>query len=178
MNTLSNEALYSLMTTLPSNSDSYNRGLEILTTSLTPIILSLSRSYYRLLSWTPDDAIQEGRILLWQLIKKGKYKPTAPFHNYFAGCYKRILSRMREDLVMHNPVFTAYLYNNILSLLLNGEEEKTVSVAAFKTEYIEQQRTKARERSQRRYEARLGRTVQRKRELTPEERAARKERDV
>ena len=182
MNTLTNEALYSLMTTLPSNSDSYNRGLEILTTRLTPITLSLSRGYYRLLSWTPDDAIQEGRILLWQLVKKGKYKPTAPFHHYFSGCYKILLRHKCEDLVMHNPVLTGSLHNNTLSQLLNGEKDNTVSVSAFKAEYIEKQRTKACERSRRWYEARQGRTVQRKRELTPEEQqarlAARKKRDV
>lgn len=45
---------------------------------LRPIIINASHGFLHTLSWTLDDAIQEARILIWQLVKKHRYRPTEP----------------------------------------------------------------------------------------------------
>ena len=97
---LSNEALYAALST---NRSLLDEGLEILTYRLKPIIFSSSRGYLPVLSWDYSDALQEARILLWQLITQKRYRPGIPFHNFFAHCYSNRLNKLYRDFLLRNP---------------------------------------------------------------------------
>lgn len=69
---MTNEQIYADMV---ENRISLDLGIETLVQHLRPIIINASRGFIRVLSWTWDDALQEARILLWELVEKRRFRP-------------------------------------------------------------------------------------------------------
>ena len=166
---LSNEALYAALCT---NRSLLDEGLEILTYRLKPIIISSSRGYLPVLSWDYSDALQEARILLWQLISLRRYKNNSavPFHNFFAHCFSNRLNKLYRDFLLRNPAPAG-------SVMVGYSAHKplVVGVVAFKAGYIEKYRAAQAARSRRLYDKKLaeqGRT--RQPVLSDEEKVARR----
>ena len=97
---LSNEALYE---SLVANTALLDEGVALLVHRLKSIIINESRGYLPVLSWDFSDALQEARILLWQLITQNRYRPGVPFHNFFAHCYSNRLNKLYRDCVFTQP---------------------------------------------------------------------------
>lgn len=166
---LSNEDLYEALST---NTFFLDEGLEILTYRLKPIIISSSRGYLPVLSWDLSDALQEARILLWQLITQNSFKSDGKvlFHNFFAHCYSNRLNKLYRDFLLRNPAACG-------SVQMGWEAHKplVVGVVDFKAEYIEKYRAAQAERSRKLYDKKLAEQGRnRQPELTKTEREARR----
>ena len=160
------EALYEV---LMANTSLLNEGLEQLVHRLRPIIISASRGYLRVLSWDYSDAIQEARILLWELISRQRYRGGVPFHNFFAKCYSNRLNKLYRDCLLRNPASVG-----TVQMGWEAHEPVIVGVVGFNEEYIERYRAAQAERNRKLYDKRLAEQGKKRQPiLTAEERAVR-----
>ena len=168
LETLTNEALYA---SLVANEMPLSEGLEILVQRLRPIIFNIARDYLSILSWDDSDALQEARILLWQLVIKHRYKPGAPFHTFFSRCYRNRLNNLYRDYLLRNPVRCGSV-----TLGWEGHQPIIVGVVKFNSDYVERYRAAQSVRNRRLYEKRRAAAGKKPREvLTGDQKAARKE---
>ena len=91
--------LISTLIKTPSDSST----LELLTQMLRPIILSEALKYRTSLPYDTDDYIQEGRILIWKIALRGKYR-RGSFKRYFGRAIRYRLSNVFRDYVLRNYV--------------------------------------------------------------------------
>lgn len=165
-----NEQIYADMV---ENRISLDEGIETLVQHLRPIIINASRGFLRVLSWTWDDALQEARILLWELVEKRRFRPTEGkrgFHNFFAHCFSNRLNKLYRDTLLRNPVIVGSH-----KVGYAAHEEVRVDILSFQETYIHGYKAAQAERNRRLYDKRLvaeGRTRQPR--LSEEEREARK----
>ena len=172
---MTNEQIY---TCLVDNTMPLDVGIAELASRLRPIIINASRGFLRVLSWTLDDALQEARILLWQLVEKRRYQPTegkrggqVAFHNFFAHCFQNRLNHLYRDMLMKNPVPVGSR-----SIGYAAHEEVRVGVVAFDETYITTYKAAQAERNRRLYDKRLAdQDKERMPVLTEAEREARRE---
>ena len=167
LETLTNEALYA---SLVANEMPLSEGLEILVQRLRPIIFNIARDYLSILSWGLSDALQEARILLWQLVIKRRYKPGAPFHTFFSRCYRNRLNNLYRDYLLRNPVTAGAAI-----IGWEGHEAVIMGVVKFNGDYISRYRAVQSVRNRRLYEKKRAAAGKKPREvLTEDQRAARK----
>lgn len=104
LNELSNELLYFLISN-PLTESSYmiDEGLRILTWRLRPMMLDVAGPWCGSLGWTADDIVQEGRILLWELVGKRCFVPRITFKRYFKTCYRNRICNIYRKGMRHNP---------------------------------------------------------------------------
>ena len=99
--------------------------------------------------WDDSDALQEARILLWQLVIKHRYKPGAPFHTFFSRCYRNRLNNLYRDYLLRNPVRCGSV-----TLGWEGHQPIIVGVVKFNSDYVERYRAAQSVRNRRLYEKR------------------------
>ena len=172
---MTNEQIYADMV---ENRITLDQGIEALVLHLRPIIINTSRGFLRVLSWTWDDALQEARILLWELVEKRRFRPTegkrggqVAFHNFFSHCFSNRLSKIYRDTLLRNPVIVGSH-----KVGYAAHEEVRIGVVAFDEVYITTYKAAQAERNRRLYDKRLaaeGRS--RQPILTEKERAERRE---
>ena len=167
---MTNEQIYADMV---ENRISLDQGIETLVQHLRPIVINASRGFLRVLSWTWDDALQEARILLWELVEKRRFRPTEGkrgFHNFFARCFSNRLNKLYRDTLLRNPIIIGSH-----KVGYAAHEEVRVGVVAFDEAYITTYKSAQAERNRRLYDKRLaaeGRARQPR--LSEEEREARR----
>ena len=76
---------------------------EELIRRMKPIIFGEAMAYRSQLPFDNDDYLQEGRIVLWEIIAKGTFKP-GNFRNFFISAMKFHLRHLYRDYVLHNLV--------------------------------------------------------------------------
>ena len=172
---MTNEQIYADMV---ENRITLDQGIEILVQHLRPIVINASRGFLRVFSWTWDDALQEARILLWELVEKRRFRPTegkrggqVAFHNFFAHCFSNRLNKLYRDTLLRNPVIVGSH-----KVGYTAHEEVRVGLVAFDEAYITTYKAAQAERNRRLYDKRLaaeGRS--RQPILTEEERAEKRE---
>ena len=172
---MTNEQIYADML---ENRISLDQGIETLVQHLRPIVINASWGFLRVLSWTWDDALQEARILLWELVEKMRFRPTegkrggqVAFHNFFAHCYSNRLNKLYRDTLLRNPVIVGSH-----KVGYAAHEEVRVDILSFQETYIQGYKAAQAERNRRLYDKRLaaeGRVRQPR--LSEEERAERRE---
>ena len=166
LETLTNEALYA---SLVANEMPLSEGLEILVQRLRPIIFNIARDYLSILSWDVSDALQEARILLWQLVIKHRYKPGAPLHTFFSRCYRNRLNNLYRDFLLRNPVGCGSV-----TMGWEGHEAVIMGVVKFNSEYVERYKAAQSVRNRRLYEKKRAAAGKKPREvLTEDQKAAR-----
>ena len=171
---MTNEQIYADMV---ENRITLDQGIEILVQHLRPIVINASRRFLRVFSWTWDDALQEARILLWELVEKRRFRPTegkrggqVAFHNFFAHCFSNRLNKLYRDTLLRNPVIVGSH-----KVGYTAHEEVRVGVVAFDEAYITTYKAAQAERNRRLYEKKRAAAGKKPREvLTEDQRAARK----
>lgn len=150
---MTNEQIYAYMI---ENRITLDEGIEALVQRLRPIIINASRGFLRV-SWTWDDALQEARILLWELVEKRRFRPTegkrggqVAFHNFFARCFSNRLNKLYRDTLLRNPV--PYGSQRIGYA---AHEEVRVDILSFQETYIQGYKAAQAERNRRLYDKRL-----------------------
>ena len=163
---LTNESLYA---SLVADTSLLDTALELLIQRLKPIIFNIARDYCSILSWTTDDALQEARILLWQLVIKHRYKPGAPFHTFFSRCYRNRLNNLYRDYLLRNPVRCGSV-----TMGWEGHEAVIMGVVKFNGDYISRYKAAQSVRNRRLYEKKRAAAGKTPREvLTEDQKAAR-----
>ena len=169
LETLTNEALYA---SLVANTLPLDPALELLIQRLKPIIFNIARDYCSILSWDDSDAFQEARILLWQLVKKNRYKPgsKAPFHTFFSRCYRNRLNNLYRDFLLRNPMGCGSV-----TMGWEGHEAVIMGVVKFHGEYVERYRAAQNVRNRKLYEKRRAAAGKTPREVLTEDQKAERE---
>lgn len=147
---MTNEQIYADMV---ENRISLDQGIEVLVHHLRPIIINASRGFLRVFSWTWDDALQEARILLWELVEKRCFRPTEGkrgFHNFFAHCFSNRLNKLYRDTLLRNPVIVGSH-----KVGYAAHEEVRVDILSFQETYIHGYKAAQAERNRRLYDKRL-----------------------
>lgn len=187
----SNEDLYEALCAATAPLDA---GLKELQDRMKPIIIDTSRAFLKVLSWTFDDAMSEGLILLWDLVRKHSFKwMGTQFHSFFKNSFINRLNgifyqTVQKSLVLMNNYIIGYkndepVYACGYAFHPKGKEYREKQ-NAYKREYAarkraekgiqpkkppmtaEEKREKARLQSKARFDA-----------LTPEEKRARYDRE-
>lgn len=163
---LTNEALYAALVASQAPLDT---ALELLIQRLKPIIFNIARDYLPVLSWDISDALQEARILLWQLVIKHRYKPGAPFHTFFSRCYRNRLNNLYRDFLLRNPMGCGSV-----TMGWEGHEAIILGVVKFNGDYISRYKAAQSVRNRKLYEKRRAAAGKKPREvLTEDQKAAR-----
>lgn len=76
---------------------------EELIRRMKPVIFGEAMAYRSQLPFDNDDYLQEGRIVLWEIIAKGTFKP-GNFRNFFISAMKFHFRHLYRDYVLHNLV--------------------------------------------------------------------------
>jgi len=84
---------------ITDNNDS--RTFEELIRRMRPIILGEAREYRTQLPFDTDDYMQEGRIVLWEIARKGTFKP-GKFKSFFTSAIRFRLRHLYRDYTLHN----------------------------------------------------------------------------
>lgn len=164
---LTNESLYA---SLVADTSLLDTALELLIQRLKPIIFNIARDYMPILSWDFSDALQEARILLWQLITHNRYKPGAPFHTFFSRCYRNRLNNLYRDYLLRNPVTAGAAI-----IGWEGHEAVIMGVVKFNEDYISRYKAAQSVRNRKLYEKRRAAAGMMPREvLTEDQKAERK----
>ena len=76
---------------------------EELIRRMKPIIFGEAMAYRSQLPFDNDDYLQEGRIVLWEIIAKGTFKP-GNFRNFFISAMKFHFRHLYRDYVLYNMI--------------------------------------------------------------------------
>lgn len=97
-----NEAIYDGLCAATTPIDA---GLAELHARLRPIIMGRAEAFLKALAWTMQDAVEEGLIFLWELVRKRSYKRQAPFHNFFGRSWGQKLNSFFQKAIVKNLVY-------------------------------------------------------------------------
>ncbi len=100
---LSNELLYTLLSSRVISDTLRSHAIGILTDRVRPVIFSRARKYYRLLGWSRDDAIAEAMELIWILPIRRPYRTMTNFNAFFGNSFEHRLLDIYRRMVRHHP---------------------------------------------------------------------------
>ena len=96
---LTNEDLIMQLIANPNDSQIF----EELIRRMKSTIFGEAMAYRSQLPFDSDDYLQEGRIVLWEIVAKGTFKP-GNFRNFFISAMKFHFRHLYRDYVLHNMI--------------------------------------------------------------------------